>query len=121
MMLNGFVLYVASLSQSVALYSEILEQSPTRQSDDFALFVTPAGQSLRLWQQDKVIPTTNASAGGAEVVLNVDSLDELQAQWCRWQSLGLQPIQPIETLSFGETFMMTDPDGHRLRLMRLSV
>ena len=121
MILNGFVLYVASLSKSVTLYSELLEQPPIRQSDDFALFVTPNGQSLRLWQQDKVIPSTNGVVGGVEVVLHVDSLDELNTQWHRWQSLGLQPIQSIETLSFGETFMMIDHDGHRLRLIRLSV
>ncbi|MBJ7550880.1 drug:proton antiporter [Marinomonas ostreistagni] len=121
MILNGFVLYVASLSKSVTLYSELLEQPPIRQSDDFALFVTPNGQSLRLWQQDKVIPSTNGVVGGVEVVLHVDSLDELNTQWLRWQSLDLQPIQPIETLSFGETFTMIDHDGHRLRLIRLSV
>ncbi|WP_417552257.1 hypothetical protein [Marinomonas fungiae] len=121
MILNGFVLYVASLSQSICLYSELLQQSPTRQSDDFALFMTPAGQALRLWQQDRVIPATEASAGGVEIVLSVDSIAELEAQWLRWQSLGLEPIQTIETLSFGETFTMIDSDGHRVRLMRLSV
>lgn len=114
---NFSILYVDNVSRSVDFYRPLLEREPVEMSDGFALFVSDAGNKFGLWATSEVQPTVEAAQCGAmEVAFMVPDVTALQAQYSKWQALGVNILQAPTEMDFGLTFTVTDLDGHRLRV-----
>jgi predicted enzyme related to lactoylglutathione lyase len=115
----SLLLYVADMSRSVAFYSHILTKTPVGQSDNFAMFITDQGLSIRLWGRHDVQPSATP-AGGSELAFSVETDDEVRTIRDKWVSYGVEIVQELTSMDFGYTFTAVDPDSHRLRVFKPS-
>ncbi|WP_430514152.1 VOC family protein [Pannonibacter phragmitetus] len=115
---NFVIFYVQDTAASTAFYAKLLGMDPIEQSPGFAMFVTPEGFKLGLWQRQSVIPPSDGQIGGTEVMFECASNDELDAIHRAWATTGATILQTPAQMVFGYTFTAADPDGHRLRVYR---
>ncbi|MCB6182025.1 VOC family protein [Leeia sp. TBRC 13508] len=112
--LNFTILYVEDALTSAKLYAKLFGFQPVEASAGFCLFHFENGNKLGLWSKHTVVPATTLVDG---VELAFPCLDEttLNEAVKLTASLGLAITQPLTAMEFGKTFVVTDPDGHRLR------
>lgn len=113
------ILYVNDLVASTRFYRQLLGTDPAASSPAFALFGLPAGAKLGLWSRHVIQPAATPP-GGSEMAFAVRDradVDQLHEQWSR---RGIAILQAPGDMEFGYTFTAADPDGHRLRVYRLS-
>jgi catechol 2,3-dioxygenase-like lactoylglutathione lyase family enzyme len=114
---NYILLFVDSPRRSAAFYRDLLGLEPVEEQATFAMFVLESGLRIGLWSKHTAEPAPSASAGGAEIgfeVENAAAVDMTYAKWTAWDARVLQ--KPVD-LDFGRTFVVLDPDGHRLRVL----
>lgn len=115
---NFVIFYVQDTAASAAFYARLLGMGPVEQMPGFAMFVTPEGFKLGLWQGQSVVPPSDGQIGGTEVMFECASNEELEATHRAWAGIGAVILQKPEQRDFGYTFTAADPDGHRLRVYR---
>jgi predicted lactoylglutathione lyase len=54
-------------------------------------------------------------AGGVELSFSLPDESAVRGTYATWTKLGLAVVQEPTQLDFGFTFVVADPDGHRLR------
>ena len=114
----SFVLFfVVNPSASAAFYSRILKLKPIEESATFAMFALPGGVMLGLWSPLTAHPPAEVRSGGSEIAFCEDDVDGLYETWERE---GVPIALPPTDLGFGRTFVALDPDGHRIRVVRLT-
>lgn len=111
------ILYVESVSASVAFYGKLLGADPVESHPTFASFRLADGHMLGLWGLAGVLPPAVAGGARSELCFDVADRPALEARLADWTRLGATVLQEIRTLDFGDTFVVADPDGHRLRVM----
>mgnify|MGYP000924647034 CR=1 FL=1 len=111
---NYLLLAVKNPRQSVELYRRLLGRDPVEVSDTFALFVLPTGLKIGLWIASEVQPAPRP-AGGIEISFSEPDREAVLATYAEWKELGVKVVQEPTDLDFGFTFVVEDPDGHRLR------
>ncbi|MDP9525431.1 VOC family protein [Pseudomonas protegens] len=116
-----FLLYVDSPAISAQFYSRLLDKPPVESSPTFALFILDSGIKLGLWSRHTVEPSPQATGGGGELGWALGSREAVDDLHRHWQDLGLTIAQPPTQMDFGYTLLALDPDGHRLRVLYLSV
>jgi catechol 2,3-dioxygenase-like lactoylglutathione lyase family enzyme len=109
------ILYVKDLPRSVEFYKSLLGLAPVDQSPGFALFVLPNGLKFGLWLTGTVEPEVEAAGGGAEYCFDLSGEAELTASFEAARSAGLSIAQSPTLMSFGLTYVLEDPDHHRIR------
>jgi predicted lactoylglutathione lyase len=72
-----------------------------------------------LWRADDVQPVPRAP-GGVELSFSEESTEAVRQTYDAWRKLGLKVVQEPTHMDFGFTFVVEDPDGHRLRPFVLS-
>ncbi|QRO00790.1 VOC family protein [Archangium violaceum] len=112
--LNYLLLAVRDPLESAELYSKLLGHEPVEKAKTFVLYVLPTGLKIGLWLADEVEPTPKP-AGGIEISFSEKSKDAVRATYAEWTRLGLKVVQEPTDMDFGFTFVVEDPDGHRLR------
>lgn len=112
--LNYLLLAVADPGKSAALYTKLLGVEPVENSPTFVLYVLPNGIKIGLWIKAEIEPTPKP-AGGIEISFTEDSKDAVLATYAAWRALGVKIVQEPTNMDFGFTFVIEDPDGHRLR------
>ncbi|MBN9361423.1 MULTISPECIES: VOC family protein [unclassified Devosia] len=112
--LNYLLLAVRDPLKSAELYSKLLGREPVEKAPSFVLYVLPTGLKIGLWLADEMEPKPNA-AGGIEISFSEESKDAVRATFEEWSKLGLKVVQAPTEMDFGFTFVVEDPDGHRLR------
>ena len=114
------ILYVENPSHSATFYQQLFAVAPVEASPGFAMFVLNSGLRLGLWHRQHIVPAATLDAampagGSCELVFQLADSAALQMafQQCQQAQLpvALAPVQ----LDFGETFVVLDPDQHRLR------
>lgn len=118
--LNYLLLSVRSPRESAALYARLLGREPVESADTFVLFVLPTGLKVGLWASGEVAPTPRAP-GGVELSFSEPSREAVLRTYDEWKALGLRVVQEPTDMDFGFTFVVEDPDGHRLRPFVLAV
>ncbi len=113
---NFVILYVDNPPRSAAFYKDLLGRAPVESSPTFALFVLDAGFKLGLWSRHTVEPATHATGGGNELCLAVDGKQQVDSMFADWGGRGLTVAQAPVEMDFGYTFVVLDPDQHRLRV-----
>jgi len=122
----GYILlYVDNPKASGRFYADLLGLQPVEAGPTFVLFVLPSGLKLGLWSRHTVEPATLPAGaplgGGAEVGFTRESRAEVDALYAEWSAKDLRVIQKPTALDFGYTFVVLDPDGHRLRVFALEL
>ena len=112
--LNYILLAVADPAASASFYSALLGIQPVENSPTFVLYVLPNGIKLGLWIKGEIEPAPRA-AGGIEVCFSEDGYDAVRTTFDDWKQKARTIQQPTE-MDFGFTFVVEDPDGHRLRV-----
>jgi catechol 2,3-dioxygenase-like lactoylglutathione lyase family enzyme len=115
--LSFILLFVENPQKSVVFYSKILGLEPIEQSATFAMFALPNGLMLGLWSPTTAEPKVTAKAGACEICFSEENVDSLYDTWLK---LGITIAQTPTDMDFGRTFVALDPDGHRIRVYRLS-
>lgn len=113
----GFVLlFVANPQKSGLFYQEIFGIKPIEESPTFVMFALKNGVMLGLWSKYTAEPRVEASPGALEICFPVDDVDAV------YEDLSKKLItiaQKPTDMDFGRTFVVLDPDGHRIRIYRL--
>ncbi len=113
----GFtLLFVENPQKSSLFYQEILELKPIEESPTFVMFALKNGVMLGLWSKYTAEPRVNASPGALEICFPTENVDALYEEWGRKHVTVAQ--KPTD-MDFGRTFVVLDPDGHRIRAYKL--
>ena len=111
-----FILYVDHPPRSATFYADLFGTAPVECSPTFALFVLDSGVKFGLWSKHTVEPATTLIGGGGEVAFSVADRGTVDALYAEWTQRGLRVAQVPVEMDFGYTFVVLDPDGHRLRV-----
>jgi catechol 2,3-dioxygenase-like lactoylglutathione lyase family enzyme len=113
----GFtLLYVTNPQKSSLFYQEILGLKPVEESPTFAMFALTNGVMLGLWSKYTAEPKVEVPAGALEICFIAENVDVLYEEWGKKHVTIAQ--KPTD-MDFGRTFVILDPDGHRIRVYKL--
>ncbi|CDR34115.1 VOC family protein [Criblamydia sequanensis] len=113
----GFILlFVENPLKSSAFYQNLFNLSPIEESPTFSLFALQNGVMLGLWSKFTAEPKVEACAGAQEIGFPAIEVDALYEEWGKKEVTVLQ--KPCD-MDFGRTFVIQDPDGHRIRVYKL--
>lgn len=113
---NLFILYVDNPLHSAKLYGELLQKTPVDLHPTFAMFTLNSGAMLGLWSKHTAEPTAKCTGGGGEITFSVENQAAVDALYQDWTHRGLTVAQKPVAMDFGYTFVVLDPDQHRLRV-----
>ena len=114
----GFILlFVENPQKSSLFYQDLLHIKPLEESPTFVLFGLRNGTLLGFWSRYTAEPHVHAQPGAHEICFETDDVDVLYATWGEKR---LTIAQKPTDLDFGRTFVILDPDGHRIRVYKLT-
>ena len=114
--LGFLILFVTNPQKSSIFYQELFEIKPIEESPTFVMFALKNGVMLALWSKYTAEPRIEAPPGSTEVCFPTDNVDALYEAWSKKQLVTAQ--KPTD-MDFGRTFLILDPDGHRIRIYKL--
>ncbi|NUP13391.1 MAG: drug:proton antiporter [Polyangiaceae bacterium] len=116
---TGFMLvYVDDPAKSAGFYARLLDRPSKIGSPNFASISLASGFTLAFWSKQVASPKPDFSGSSGELLLFVDTPDDLERVHVRWRDEERIPILQAPTdLVFGRTFVASDPDGHRVRVI----
>jgi predicted enzyme related to lactoylglutathione lyase len=112
--LNYLLLAVKDPRRSAEIYDRLFGVKPVENSPTFVLYVLPTGFKVGLWAAGGMKPAPGP-AGGVELSFSLPDESAVRQTYAAWTKLGLQVLQEPTRMDFGFTFVVADPDGHRLR------
>ncbi len=113
---NMIILYVNDPLRSAKLYGDLLQKTPLELHPTFASFTLDSGIMLGLWSRHTAEPTAICTGGGGEIAFTVADQAAVDALYKDWTNRGLVVAQKPVAMDFGYTFVVLDPDQHRLRI-----
>lgn len=114
----GFVLlFVSNPQKSALFYQELFGIKPIEESPTFVMFALQNGVMLGLWSKYTAEPQVIASPGALEICFPAANIDALYEEWGK--KLVTVAQKPTD-MDFGRTFVVLDPDGHRIRAYKLA-
>jgi len=110
------LLFVNNPQESSRFYQQLFSIKPLEESPTFVMFALQNGVMLGLWSKHTAEPRVEAPAGASEICFPTDDVDALYETWGKKQ---ITVAQKPTDLDFGRTFVVLDPDGHRIRVHKL--
>jgi catechol 2,3-dioxygenase-like lactoylglutathione lyase family enzyme len=115
------ILFVDNPLASADFYQSLFGVEPVEKSPTFALFVLNTGMKLGLWSRHTAEPSVKGECGGGlEICFRLGDAAGVDKAYAEWSGRGLRVLQTPVEMDFGYTFVVTDPDGHRLRVYSMS-
>jgi catechol 2,3-dioxygenase-like lactoylglutathione lyase family enzyme len=114
--LGLILLFVDNPQSSSLFYQDILEMKPLEESPTFVMFALKNGVMLGLWSKHTAEPLVKSPAGALEICFPATDVDALYDIWGKKRVTVAQ--KPTD-MDFGRTFVILDPDGHRIRIYKL--
>jgi len=114
------ILFVDNPLKSADFYQSLFGKDPVERSPTFALFVLSTGMKLGLWSRHTAEPLVIAAPGSCEICLRLEAAADVDKTYAEWTARGLTVLQTPVEMDFGYTFVVADPDGHRLRVYAMS-
>lgn len=116
-----YLLHVADPARSSGFYTELFGRPPVETSPTFVLFVLDGGIKVGLWSRETVEPATGGAPGALEIGIAHGTPADVDAFHASWLARGLPVLQSPTDMDFGRSCMVTDPDGHRIRVFAISM
>lgn len=114
---NFVLLHVADPLASASFYSDLLGKPVIESSPGFAMLPLSDAVLLGLWLAGEADPSGIGKPGASEISFDVADVTALQKLHSDWAAKGLPIlVAPVE-MPFGHTFVVADPDGHRIRVV----
>lgn len=111
------LLHVANPVASAGFYSDILGKPVVESSPGFAMLPLSDAVMLGLWLASNAAPGGTGRPGASEISFDVADVPALERIHGDWAGKGLPIlVDPVE-MPFGHTFVASDPDGHRIRVV----
>lgn len=111
------VQYSLNPSESAKFYETHLGAKTVATMPTFVMLNLHGAINIGLWKCEDVLPPASEPSVTNELVLNVETDEELQSTYDTWKAAGVSIIQEIAEMGFGKTFTATDPDGNRIRIV----
>lgn len=112
---NLQLLYVTDIQRSAALYRRLFAADPVFVSPRYVAFSAGGDALFALWSGGDAPHADVPRFVEAGIMLaSGEAVDQLYQAWRN--DPDLRVAQPPSTEVFGRTFLMLDPDGHRLRV-----
>ncbi len=115
-----YLLHVADPQKSAGFYAGLFDRSPVETSPTFVLFVLDGGIKVGLWSKATVEPATGGAPGALEIGIALTTPDAVDAFHASWLARGRPVLQSPTNMDFGRSCMVTDPDGHRIRIFAVT-
>lgn len=115
-----YLLHVTDPEKSSGFYANLFDRSPVETSPTFVLFVLDGGIKVALWSKATVKPATGGAPGALEIGIALKTPADVDAFHTNWLFRGLPVFQPPVDMDFGRSCMVTDPDGHRIRIFAVT-
>lgn len=115
-----YLLHVADPLESSGFYAELFGRQPAETSPSFVLFVLDRGIKVGLWSKDTVEPASGGTPGAQEIGIALAGPAEVDAFHASWLARGMPVFQPPADTDFGRSCMVTDLDGHRIRIFAVT-
>jgi len=113
---NLLLLYVQNPMESAIFYEKIFKIKPIASFPTYVAFSFANGFTFSLWS----IQAKNFISGGqghrSELAFMVPNENQVRTLRNTWKELGVQVEQDLHEAVFGLTFVVVDPDGHRIRV-----
>lgn len=113
--LNLTVLYVEDPARSAAFYRDLLGVETMAPTENFTAVPLPGGRLFGLWRKSVAKPEPQEAVGGFEIGVMIAEKDGVAAKFSSLEAAGHRIVQPLTVMDFGPTFVIADPDGHRIR------
>lgn len=114
---NFVLLHVADPVASATFYSDLLGKPVIDSSPGFAMLPLSEAVLLGLWLASEADPAGRGRPGASEISFDVADVPTLTGLHADWVAKGLSIlVDPVE-MPFGHTFVASDPDGHRIRVV----
>lgn len=110
------LLFVSNPQKSSLFYQDVFGIKPVEASPTFVMFALKNGIMLGLWSKYTAEPRVEASPGAVEICFPVEDVDAVYEAWGNKQ---VTVAQKPSDMDFGRTFVILDPDGHRIRVYKL--
>jgi predicted enzyme related to lactoylglutathione lyase len=114
---NLIILYVDNPFQSSVFYQTLLGKKPFEEYPTYIAFTLDSGIILGLCSKHTIEPTAYITGGGCEVAFTVEDKETVDTTYEKWTKGGARVAQTPTEMCFGYTFVVLDPDGHRLRVL----
>ncbi|MDC0609841.1 glyoxalase [Vibrio sp.] len=114
--IDAVVLYVKDLDKTEQFYSALFSTTGSRFSPTFLSFELSPHLSVHFKLASAVLPESEVTGGGGELVLATAGESELNNLFNEWIKWGVSVVQEPIYLPFGYTFVVADPDNHRIRV-----
>ena len=115
---NQTILYVGDPTASAECYAGLFGLKPAYASPEFVLFVLPDGHKFCMWTWKD--PEAVMTGPGMETAVSVADYDAVDATFAAWSKAGPRVVAQPETLAFGRSFVVADPDGNRIRVLAVA-
>src|SRR3569832_836351 len=113
----GFVLlFVENPQKSSLFYQDLLGIKPIEESPTFVMFALKNGGMIGLWSKYTAEPRVEMPPGASEICFPTEDVDALYQEWGKKHLVVAQ--KPTD-MDFGRTFVILDPDHHRIRIYKL--
>lgn len=114
------ILFVDQPLKSADFYQSLFQVDPVERSPTFVLFVLPTGLKMGLWSRHTAHPPVTSGSGASEICIKCDGAADVDRIYADWSGRGLRVLQTPVEMDFGYTFVVTDLDGHRLRVYAMT-
>lgn len=115
---NQTILYVGDPTASAEFYAGLFGLKPAHASPEFVLFVLPDGHKFCMWTWKD--PEAAMTGPGMETAVSVADYDAVDATFAAWSKARPRVLAQPETLAFGRSFVVADPDGNRIRVLAVA-
>lgn len=112
---NQLLLYVENTAESTLFYEKIFEIKPVAAYPHYVAFSFDNGFYFCLWSKKARNFVSGGEGHRSELSFMLKGEQEVRDLYSKWKSLGVIIEQEPHEAVFGLTFVVLDPDGHRIR------
>lgn len=112
---NWFCNFVTDTKRSTAFYNDLFEMEPVFVAPAFVAYDLGGGVQFALWSshtESAIDATPRTSEMGLTVA---PGAEEIERYWQIWRDKA-PVIEELHVAPFGPTFVISDPDGNRIRM-----
>ena len=113
---NLLLFYVENPQESALFYEKIFAIKPVATYPTFVAFAFENGFNFSLWSTKAKNFVSGGSGHRAELSFMVPNEQIVRDLRKQWGELGVTIEQDLHDAVFGLTFVVLDPDGHRIRV-----